>query len=74
MVSPSGDNPASHFRLGPVDVNPDSGMLSGPGGEKKLDPKVMAVLLRLASEPGCIVPRDTLMQDVWGDVVVSDSA
>ena len=74
IVRPSSDNPASRFRLGPVDVDPDSGKLSGPGGEKKLDPKVMAVLLRLAKEPGRVVHRDTLMQDVWGDVVVTDFA
>ena len=74
IVRPPSDNPASRFRLGPVDVDPDSGKLSGPGGEKKLDPKVMAVLLRLAKEPGRVVHRDTLMQDVWGDVVVTDFA
>ena len=74
MVRPSDDNRASRFRLGPVDVDPDSGKLSGPGGEEKLDPKVMAVLLRLAKEPGQVVHRDTLMQEVWGDAVVTDFA
>jgi DNA-binding winged helix-turn-helix (wHTH) protein/tetratricopeptide (TPR) repeat protein len=74
MVRPSDDNRASRFRLGPVDVDPDSGRVSGPGGVRKLDPKVMAVLLRLAKEPGHVVQRDTLMQDVWGDVVVTDFA
>jgi DNA-binding winged helix-turn-helix (wHTH) protein/tetratricopeptide (TPR) repeat protein len=74
MVRPSDDNRASRFRLGPVDVDPDSGKLSGPGGERRLDPKVMAVLLRLAKEPGRVVHRDTLMQDVWGDAVVTDYA
>ena len=69
IVRPSNDNPASRFRLGSVDVDPDSGKLSGPGGEQKLDPKVMAVLLRLAREPGQVVSRNILMQDVWGDVV-----
>jgi DNA-binding winged helix-turn-helix (wHTH) protein/tetratricopeptide (TPR) repeat protein len=73
-VRPSDASRASRFRLGPVDVDPESGKLSGPGGKQKLDPKVMAVLLRLAREPGQVVHRDTLMQDVWGDVVVTDFA
>ena len=64
IVRPSSEKPAGRFRLGPVEVDPDSGKLSGPGGEQKLDLKVMAVLLRLAKESGQVVHRDTLMQEV----------
>ena len=64
----------NRFRLGPVNVDPEIGKISGPGGEQKLDPKVMAVLLRLAREPGQVIRRDSLMKDVWGDRVVTDVA
>jgi tetratricopeptide (TPR) repeat protein/DNA-binding winged helix-turn-helix (wHTH) protein len=65
---------ANRFRLGPVDVHPEIGKIFGPGGEQKLDPRVMDVLLRLAREPGQVVHRNTLIEDVWGDVVVTDFA
>lgn len=71
---PAGDASAGRFRLGPVDIDPESGRIAGPGGQQHLDPKVVAVLVRLAREPGRIVSRDTLMEDVWGDLVVSDYA
>jgi tetratricopeptide (TPR) repeat protein/DNA-binding winged helix-turn-helix (wHTH) protein len=71
---PANDASTTRFRLGPVDVDPESGRVAGPGGQLTLDPKVVAVLVRLAREPGRIVSRDTLMDDVWGDLVVSDYA
>lgn len=64
----------SRFRVGPVEVDPNSGRISGPAGEQKLDPKVMAVLVRLARGGGRTVRRKDLMRDVWGDVVVTDFA
>jgi TolB-like protein/DNA-binding winged helix-turn-helix (wHTH) protein/tetratricopeptide (TPR) repeat protein len=62
------------FRLGEVDVLPASGQVSGPGGTRQLDPKVMEVLLRLAAAGGEVVSRETLMADVWEGLVVSDFA
>ena len=62
------------FRLGEVDVTPATGQISGPGGTRKLDPKVMEVLLRLAATSGEVISRDTLMADVWVNLVVSDFA
>ena len=70
----AGDASTRRFRLGPVDIDPESGKIAGPGGTQTLDPKVVAVLLRLAREPGRIVSRDTLLDDVWCDLVVSDYA
>ena len=62
------------FRLGDVDVLPATGMVRGPEGERMLDPKVMAVLLRLSAADGEIVSKETLMSDVWGDIIVTDFA
>ena len=62
------------FRLGDVDVLPASGIVRGPEGERKLDPKVMEVLLRLAAAEGKVVSKEALMLDVWGDIIVTDFA
>ena len=62
------------FLLGDVEVLPASGLIRGPRGTRKLDPKVMAVLLRLTAAEGDVVTREALMADVWGSVVVTDFA
>lgn len=67
-------SPAAAFRLGDVDVRPESGQVAGPRGQRQLDPKVMEVLVRLAAGDGQVVSRDELMRDVWPGVVVTDFA
>ncbi len=62
------------FRVGDVEVTPDSGSVSGPRGDAQLDPKVMAVLACLAQARGELVPRDQIMENVWAGVVVTDFA
>lgn len=43
------------------------------GGEGvHLEPKIMQVLLLLASEPGEVIPRDRLRNTVWPDVFVGE--
>lgn len=64
----------SKFRLGAVEVRPRSGLVSGPGGERKLDPKVLAVLLQLVAADGHVVSRADLMARVWDGVIVTDFA
>jgi len=66
--------PPPAFRLGTVEVRPHSGRISGPGGERQLDPKVMEVLVRLAASAEQVVSRESLMADVWKDVIVTDFA
>jgi len=65
---------STSFRLGEVDVFPESGNVNGPGGTCQLDPKVMQVLQRLAVAGGEIVSKDTLMLDVWQGTLVTDFA
>lgn len=62
----------SGFRLGPWEVRPKLGTLSGPEGTVHLEPKVMAVLVRLAEQPGEVVTRDQLIASVWRGRVVTD--
>jgi DNA-binding winged helix-turn-helix (wHTH) protein/Flp pilus assembly protein TadD len=64
----------SGFRLGMVDVEPATGTVSGPGGSAHLDPRVMDVLVCLVKAGGEVVSRETLMNEVWGDAVVTDFA
>ncbi len=53
------------FRIGDFDVEPLSGRLRGPGGEQRVQPKVMDVLVYLAAHPEQLVERDRLLTDVW---------
>ena len=62
------------LRIGSVTVRTRSGRVHGPGGTRQLDPKVVAVLLRLAAAEGHVVSRDTMMADVWLPRAASSSS
>jgi DNA-binding response OmpR family regulator len=49
------------FRLDALEIDPREGLVSGPGGREKLDPKVMAVLVLMTRHTGAIVSRDELL-------------
>ncbi len=63
---------APPFRLGEWTVQPALNRVSGPDGEVRLEPRVMAVLVRLAEAPGQVVSRLDLLDQVWGDAVVGE--
>jgi len=63
---------AAPFRLGPWTVRPDLNRVSGPDGDVRLEPRVMAVLVRLAADHGQVVGRLDLLDAVWGDAVVGE--
>jgi len=54
------------FYLRDLLVEPLKGQVTGRAGSAHLPPKAMEVLLCLASSPGMLVTRDTLIDDVWG--------
>ena len=61
------------FRVGGWIVEPSRGTLTDPQqNEIHLQPKVMAVLVRLARNAGETLHRDQLIAEVWGDHAVSD--
>ena len=62
----------SGFRLGPWEVRPKLGTLTGPGDELRLEPKVMGVLVCLAQQAGEVVTRDQFVAAVWDGRIVSD--
>lgn len=66
------------FQLGPFQVFPTQSLMRKPAQadeperEVHVEPKVMAVLERLAQEPLQVVTRSTLLNDVWSGTVVTD--
>lgn len=62
------------FRLEQWTVRPRLLSLDGPDGLVRLQPRVMGVLVALASRAGEVVTRDELVSEVWAGRVVSDDA
>ncbi|MGI9201314.1 MAG: winged helix-turn-helix domain-containing tetratricopeptide repeat protein [Woeseiaceae bacterium] len=60
------------FRIGDWEVFPQENRVKGPDGESDLEPKVMDVLVLLASSEGEVVTRQQILDSVWADVVVGD--
>jgi TolB-like protein/Tfp pilus assembly protein PilF len=60
------------FRLGPFEVVPQRNRIAGPGGETRVEPKTMAVLLELAAAAGGTVDRESLIRAVWPRGFVTD--
>jgi len=60
------------FRLGDWQVYPLRNLLVGPRGEIHIEPKVMQVLVCLASNPGEVFERGKLLDDLWDGRAFSD--
>jgi len=60
------------LRIGDWLADPLTGEISGSQGSKHLEPKVMQVLICLASNAGEVVTRDEILSAVWGPRAVSD--
>jgi DNA-binding winged helix-turn-helix (wHTH) protein/Tol biopolymer transport system component len=60
------------FRLGDLEVLPESGEVRGPRGVERLRPLLVEILLRLAAEPGAVVRRETLLEEAWPRRMVND--
>ena len=54
------------FYLGEFFVDPVRGQVVGKGAATHLPPKAAEVLLCLAGKPGEVLPRDVLIEKVWG--------
>jgi Tol biopolymer transport system component/DNA-binding winged helix-turn-helix (wHTH) protein len=62
------------FRLGEWLVLPSRNRLESRDGVRTIEPRVMSLLVCLASRPGTVVSRDDLLATVWADVVTGDEA
>lgn len=60
------------FLLGDWRIDPLTNTFKRDGLVQHIEPKVMDVLVCLAREAGEVVKRDSLLEMVWGDVVVTD--
>jgi len=65
-------NTQNGFRLGDWLVYPLRNLLVGPQGEIHIEPRVMQVLDCLASNPGEVVERSKLLDDLWDGRAFSD--
>jgi len=62
------------FALEALRVEPLSGLVAGPGGQEKLEPEVMDVLVLMADYAGQVVRRNDLLNRLWPNAVVTDDA
>jgi len=62
------------FRFGEFTVDSDSIEVAGPDGIREVEPQVFDVLLYLVEQRGRLVTKEELLDNVWGDRFVSESA
>lgn len=60
--------------FGEFRIDTASAELRGPGGAVPIEPKVYDMLVLLAENPGRLVTREEMIEQVWGGRIVSDSA
>jgi DNA-binding response OmpR family regulator len=66
LAQRSAGSPARHLRFGTVEINLDSRSATREGLPMSLTPKEFDLLALLASHPGRVFGRDTLLEKVWG--------
>jgi len=62
------------YRFDDFVVDPETWRLSRGGQEIHLKPGVLELLIYLIANRGRLVTRQELMDTVWGDTVISESA
>jgi len=60
------------FRIGGWRIDPELNRVSRDGEAAQLEPKIMDVLVRLASEPGEVVSKQQLLDSVWNADFVTE--
>lgn len=65
---------AKRLIIGDWTVNARANRLIGPAGEVELEPRVMDLLVLLASKPGEVFSKDEIAAALWGEVHVNDDA
>lgn len=66
--------PLPALQVGEWRVVPDLNQISRGQHVVQIEPKTMAVLLHLSSQPGKVVSRDELLAAAWSGVIVGDNA
>ncbi|MGM0633406.1 MAG: winged helix-turn-helix domain-containing protein [Pseudomonadota bacterium] len=68
---------AQDFHVGRWLVRPPHNLISQDSGdpeERQLEPRLMKLLCLLASRPGDVVGRQTLMDSLWPDTIVNENS
>ncbi|MDP9339437.1 MAG: winged helix-turn-helix domain-containing protein [Acidobacteriota bacterium] len=65
-------NLAGTLRIGEWTVDPDLNRLECGSESVRLEPKIMQVLLALASAPGTVFSKDVLLKKVWPETFVTE--
>jgi len=61
-----------NFRVGEWLIEPTLNSISANGDAKRLEPKIMQVLVCLAERPGALAPKEQLLRAVWPDIFVTE--
>ena len=64
----------TRYRFGEVSVDTETMEVVGPDGTRDVEPQVFDVLRYLIEQPGRLVTKEELLDNVWGDRFVSESA
>jgi DNA-binding response OmpR family regulator len=62
----SSDSGSTHLRFGDLEIIPDEGVVRRGGEEIHLTKTEFRLLVELASSPGRVFSRETLLERVWG--------
>ena len=62
------------FRLGPWLIEPALNRITLEGDPIHVEPRIMHVMVCIASRPGEVVSRNEIMETVWANVVVNEEA
>src|SRR4030095_7704028 len=62
----SSDSGSAHLRFGDLEIVPDEGVVRRGGEEIHLTKTEFRLLVELASTPGRVFSRETLLERVWG--------
>jgi two-component system, OmpR family, response regulator MtrA len=62
----SGDTGSTHLRFGDLEIVPDEGVVRRGGEEIHLTKTEFRLLVELATTPGRVFSRETLLERVWG--------
>lgn len=66
--------PHPAFRLGEFEIHPDLNRIHHGDRLHQIEPRLMHVLVCLACQPGVVVSREALLEEVWQGVIVSEEA
>lgn len=64
----------SAFSFGNIVVNPQSNMISVAGKSKRLEPRLIALLMYLAQHAQQVISRQQITATIWPDVVVGEES